>query len=76
MQDIEIEKGIPIPAARGLSFPKIAFQNMEINDSVHIEAPSHHSISARLASFKKSHPGWNFTVRRSVDGGFRIWRIS
>ena len=62
----QIEKNVPMPESRERG--KYPFADMEIGDSVFIPKPtgSLSMILARLAPKK--------FIRKSVDGGTRVWR--
>lgn len=70
MPDISIEKGIPMPGRGGWSKYSKTIHEMEVGDSVfvteHREACGFTSQARRLGLRMSS---------RSVEGGWRIWRV-
>ena len=65
---IKIESDIPIPT-------KYPFAQMKVNDSFAVPANTNRSaINVSAMRFGRKH-GMKFTVRRTVDGTLRCWRI-
>ena len=71
----QIEKGIEMPALKPLRRSKtplrLAFEQMEIGDSVAIE-PDH--ITRAHAGAKNA--GIKISARRLPDGTARVWRVA
>jgi hypothetical protein len=78
MENLKIEKGVPIPKlTRGPGVKsqfRLALERMETGDSVFLAGGKGSSLSPIIAYFRKQIPGIRFTVR-SVEGGVRVWRI-
>lgn len=68
MDEIKIEKDIPVPMIWGRKYP---FNQMEIGDSFFIEIKTPHSFSQSTKPLRDK--GWGFTTRKE-NGGVRIWR--
>lgn len=69
----KIERGIPVPSARG-ALIKYPWAEMEVGDSLFFPAGNHPSVSAISGQWATRH-GRKFTTRK-VDGGVRVWRIA
>lgn len=70
MQEIKIEKNVPIPTGNG-PYP---LKDMEIGDSFFVPNKSHNSISG----YTSSHRPKKFTVMKCEENGIkglRVWRI-
>lgn len=79
MNDIKIEKGVPIPAlerprvraSRGTKYP---WDQLEIGDSFEFDGFLKHART--LASRRKRKDSRNYAVRRDpMSGVVRIWRV-
>ena len=69
MTEIKIETGFPVPIRTRAKYP---WAEMKVGDSffVPVKVPSDINITgARL------NTGFKF-VRRTVDGGVRVWRVA
>lgn len=74
-EEMEIEKGVPIPPKRRERNSWLPFfEKMEIGDSVFVTSSLRNQISVNAANYKRRHPNWNYTIRK-VEGGRRLWRI-
>lgn len=75
MNEIKIEKGVPIPHRRG-SGPteKYPFSKMKIGDSFLVQGDKDSSAIRVTASAAGRRLKFTFTVHRGEDG-YRIWRI-
>lgn len=71
--EIKIEKNVPCPK----NFTKYPFDEMDVGDSFFVEAQGK-TINAALISWKRRKKnigsGKKF-IRRTVNGGQRVWRI-
>lgn len=81
MDELKIEKGVPIPPARVGRKPngpsKYMFDRFEVGDSVYFH-PEHgdlHKVQSCAAWWGKRHKV-KFSLRKLKDGGFRVWRIA
>jgi hypothetical protein len=70
---IVIESGIEMPAIRKAphTYPWV---DMKVGDSFFVEGGNGNSLSA-CASETGKKLGRRF-IRRTVEGGFRVWRVS
>ena len=75
---IEIERGIPIPAARENKVKRAYYPwaEMSVGDSIVILTPNASNVSAMIRQAGYKH-GVKFVMRRinADDGNFRVWRI-
>lgn len=71
MDEIKIDKGIPIPAKGAGRNRKYPFREMEIGDSIFTEKLG----TTSLIKNWESSTGFKFTTR-SENNGRRIWRIA
>ena len=72
----QIEKNIPIPI-KVFEFP---FRDMEVGDSFFVPHNQESDLirgrlNRAIQAFRKNNKGHKFTLR-SIDDGFRIWRVS
>jgi len=73
MEEIVVEKGIPLPTgARAAKYP---FASMEVGDSFVVAGSSKQLARSHALNYKKLNPGWNYRTRTTSDG-MRIWRVS
>ena len=71
MNNLKIEKGIPIPSKTQGSFTDV-LKSMELQDSVYLECENSGTVYTKISRIKKE-TNFNFTARK-VEGGFRVWR--
>ena len=65
---MKVESGIPIPA-------KYPFAEMKVGDSFAVPPKINRSaVNVSAMRYGRKH-GMKFTVRRTVDGTLRCWRI-
>ena len=69
MDEIKIEKGIPIPERS-----KYPFAEMKPGDSIFIPGKKANQLSLATHTQKLRAKGWRF-CSRTVDDGARVWRI-
>lgn len=68
---MQYEKGVPIP-----KIVRYKFEEMEVGDSRFFEDfESAEKMANAGYGYAKSHPGFR-VMRRKVEGGFRVWRVS
>ena len=70
--ELEIEKGIPMPAPRAWGITA-ALRKMDVGDSIFLRGKKSNNITTIVAILTKK-TGLMFTTRM-VDGGTRVWRI-
>lgn len=73
---MQIERGIPIPEDHGVRRRRsqLPFARMEVGDSVLVPADSARRMLMAAATWKRRHPGWDYTTRKASDGTMRLWR--
>ena len=78
---LEIEVGVPLPLARGRRM-NLPLDKMAVGDSVFVPCPAQEvavfanraAVSAR--TWSRRHTGGTAKfVYRTMEGGFRIWRL-
>jgi hypothetical protein len=69
-----VESGIPYPGNYERRQPRYPFKSMEIGQSFSFEEEDRKSISTAAYKFNEGTQ-LKFSVRRSKDGSYRIWRI-
>lgn len=89
-EPIKIEDGIPFPrplvrpyhytggGGKPKSRVRLACESLEVGQSFLIPAQDEqvrNGITTLFARLRKDCPGREFTTRRVVDGGRRVWRI-
>lgn len=73
MNNIKIEKSIPLPDKRSLNNNKYPYKEMDVGDSFIVSGKKVANISS---SSRYWHRKTGFTfICRTVEGGVRIWRI-
>lgn len=80
---MKIEKGIPVPNRMGCGGRKTTypFAKMKVGDSISVLYQSENgrvcSLKNLAASYKRGHPGWDYTTRLADDRKtIRLWCIS
>lgn len=77
-QALGIDRGVPIPSAKGVRAHAYPFDQMQVNDSIFIERDEKVvNISNIKSAAEKRVPGSKWTTRKvTEDGktGFRLWR--
>ena len=68
---IKIEKGVPIPSARGRTGVSDAIRKMKVGDSIVVVDRMSAGTIAKQVFGKAGH----ITTRKLPDGTFRVWRI-
>lgn len=71
--EIKIEKGVPIPPNSSGRVSKYPFTEMEIGDSIYIDAPPQ-KVRPSTQGFSSRHPEYRF-VTRTEGKGVRVWRV-
>lgn len=72
MNDIQIEKGVPLPEYGKLSG---SLRRMGIGDSILFPSVHSASLQSILSRLRKGSPGLKFTSRKT-EGGIRVWRLA
>jgi hypothetical protein len=72
--EIKIEKGIPVPKAKGGRKARFPFREMTIGDSVFFGQELAERARNAATLFARYNPEYKFTSRRE-ENGVRIWRI-
>ena len=70
--ELEIEKGIPMPAPRAWGITA-ALRKMDVGDSIFLRGKKSNNITTIVAILTKKTE--RKFVTRMVDGGTRVWRI-
>jgi len=75
---MKIEKGIPIPKKIGGQWATTKFglvHEMEVGDSILFDDVTTAAAATSRLRTAKRKKGFKFCVR-SVEGGFRVWRLA
>lgn len=70
-EEIKVEKGIPLPIS--FQAQRYPFDKMDIGDSFFIEKVEAQRLSAAASLYGKRN-NMKFSVR-SIDNGYRCWRV-
>lgn len=70
MNDIKVDKNIPIPTSKYTKYP---YGEMEVGDSFFVKI-EREKIYSSSSQYGKRHNA-KFSVRKEADG-YRVWRIS
>lgn len=71
MEDIKIDKGIPVPGPR-YRWP---FAKMEVGDSFTVGKGAATDLRNGASRWKARHPGWEYLTRKEGDR-VRFWRTA
>ena len=72
MQEIKIDKGVPVPAGRS----RYPVRDMAVGDSFFVSCEKQSSKRIRGSVFASAKYAGIKTIGRSVDGGLRFWRVA
>ena len=72
MDELEIEKGIPMPEPRVWGITA-ALRKMDVGDSIFLRGKKQNTVTSLVAILTKKTERKFAT--RTVDGGLRVWRI-
>lgn len=78
MNDLKIDKNVPLPEETGSGVKKYPFTTMGLHESVYMAGANidgkEYSAARRIAYLRRKSGEQCKFVARSVDGGIRIWR--
>lgn len=72
MKTFTIEQNVVMPDRKHSAYP---FKDMNIGDSFGMDKKTRAAVSASASKYKKDNPEFNFTIRKTGEDIFRLWRI-
>lgn len=74
---IRVDKGLPLPGRGGAANGKYPWRSMQVGDSFLVKSQDEAECASCAARRFATYHGITFrTTRRSVAGGYRIWRTA
>lgn len=73
---IDQEFPMPIQTRGGTDWPSLIKRLDKVGASFAVPGEVRHALGKQLAAYKKSHPGWAYTLRLMGDGTVRVWRTA